>query len=191
MKKKFNSVYQFKVTLEDSKPPIWRRIQVPETYDFWDLHVAIQDAMGWHDCHLHEFEIVNPATDSPVSIGTPYEGVEDILPERTQKVADYFSAENLGPSRFHEVFGSANYFLSKKFRINAYTIYHFDDFITEEKENESWYSGTVFFFYLHRDIMLSVEFFHTEYESYVNGDNENSRGNSIFIHLYWNHTTSF
>ncbi|OFW13207.1 MAG: hypothetical protein A3H29_03900 [Acidobacteria bacterium RIFCSPLOWO2_02_FULL_67_21] len=32
---------------------VWRRIHVPEHYSFWDLHVAIQDAMGWQDCHLH------------------------------------------------------------------------------------------------------------------------------------------
>ena len=94
MKKKFNNVYQFKVTLQGSSPPIWRRIQVPETYDFWDLHVAIQDGMGWDDCHLHEFEMVDPATNSPVSIGTPYEGAEDVLTERIQKVADYFSLKN-------------------------------------------------------------------------------------------------
>jgi hypothetical protein len=50
-------VYQFKITLQDIKPPIWRRIQVPSTYTFWDLHVAIQDAMGWLDYHLHEFHI--------------------------------------------------------------------------------------------------------------------------------------
>ena len=61
MKKKFNQVYQFKITLDEIKPPIWRRIQVPETYTFWDLHVAIQDAMGWLDYHLHEFEILNPS----------------------------------------------------------------------------------------------------------------------------------
>lgn len=35
-------VYQFKITLSDSKPPIWRRIQVPEDYTFFELHVAIQ-----------------------------------------------------------------------------------------------------------------------------------------------------
>ncbi len=60
MKKKFDRVYQFKITLR-VRPPIWRRIQVPETYTFWDLHVAIQDAMGWEDAHLHEFEMVSPS----------------------------------------------------------------------------------------------------------------------------------
>ncbi len=49
MKKKFDYVYQFKITLQDTKPPIWRRIQVPETYTFYDLHVAIQDAMGGYE----------------------------------------------------------------------------------------------------------------------------------------------
>jgi hypothetical protein len=28
MKKKFDQVYQFKITLQDIKPPVWRRIQV-------------------------------------------------------------------------------------------------------------------------------------------------------------------
>ena len=52
MKKKFDQVYQFKITLEGAKPPIWRRIHVPKTYTLWDLHVAIHDAMGWGDCYL-------------------------------------------------------------------------------------------------------------------------------------------
>jgi len=37
-------VYQFKLVLVGVEPPIWRRIQVPETYSFWDLHVALQDS---------------------------------------------------------------------------------------------------------------------------------------------------
>ncbi len=49
-------IYQFKITLKRTKPPVWRRIQVPARYSFWELHVAIQDAMGWLDCHLHEFQ---------------------------------------------------------------------------------------------------------------------------------------
>lgn len=94
MKKKFSNVYQFKVTLLGVRPPIWRRIQVPESYTFWDLHVAIQDAMGWEDYHLHEFEIASPRTCSRVSIGIPEGGYDDILPGKTQKISDYFSLEN-------------------------------------------------------------------------------------------------
>lgn len=54
---KFKSVYQFRVELADTNPPVWRRFAVPETYTFYDLHVAIQNAMGWEDRHLHAFDI--------------------------------------------------------------------------------------------------------------------------------------
>ncbi len=66
-----DKAYQFKITLKGIKPPIWRRIQVPETYTFWDLHVAIQDAMGWEDYHLHKFEMRHSSTGENVRIGTP------------------------------------------------------------------------------------------------------------------------
>lgn len=46
MANQFNKVYQFKIVLNDLEPMITRTIQVPESYSFWDLYVAIQDAMG-------------------------------------------------------------------------------------------------------------------------------------------------
>ena len=70
MRKNFDKIYQFKITLKGTKPPIWQRIQVPETYSFWDLHAAIQNAMGWEDYHLPEFEVVNPSTGTKVTIRT-------------------------------------------------------------------------------------------------------------------------
>ena len=95
MKKEFDRIYQFKITLRDSKPPIWRRIQVPDTYTFWDLHVAIQDAFGWADYHLHEFEILHPTSKRKVRIGFPDDDFgRDILPNWKQKISDYFSLEN-------------------------------------------------------------------------------------------------
>jgi len=95
MKKKFDKIYQFKITLRDSKPPIWRRIQVPDTYTFWDLHIAIQDVFGWSDYHLHEFEMIHPSSKRKVRIGFPDEDFgRDILPNWKQKISDYFSMEN-------------------------------------------------------------------------------------------------
>jgi hypothetical protein len=49
-------VYQFKVTLKDSQPPIWRRIQVPDC-TLGELHEVLQVAMGWEDAHLHQFVV--------------------------------------------------------------------------------------------------------------------------------------
>ena len=97
MRKKFTNVYQFKITLMDIQPQIWRIIEVPETYTFWDLHVAIQDAMGWEDYHLHDFKIVNPSTGMKKEIGMPDEELayeKEILPDTKQKIADWFSLEN-------------------------------------------------------------------------------------------------
>jgi hypothetical protein len=96
MKKKYSRVYQFRITLEDIKPPVWRRIQVPETYTFWDLHVAIQDVMGWSDYHLHQFKVIDPVTKTRVDIGIPDEqdSYYEILPGWKQKIPDYFTEEN-------------------------------------------------------------------------------------------------
>ena len=48
--------YQLKITIKGSKPPIWRRVVVPEQFTFCQLHQVIQEAFGWYDYHLHEFE---------------------------------------------------------------------------------------------------------------------------------------
>ena len=68
------AMYQFNICLKDSEPKIWRRIQVPDDYTFWDLHVAIQDAMGWNNAHLFSFrEIMSGFKRSNVEIGLPAE----------------------------------------------------------------------------------------------------------------------
>ena len=90
-------VYQFKITLADIKPPIWRRIQVPEDYSFWDLHVAIQDAMGWQDYHLHEFKINKPNSGENFPIGIPDDETDwsrATLPGWEIAIADFFTMNN-------------------------------------------------------------------------------------------------
>ncbi len=49
------SIYQVKVTLKGSKPPIWRRLLVPSTIDLARFHHVLQTVMGWSNCHLHHF----------------------------------------------------------------------------------------------------------------------------------------
>ena len=52
--------YQLKITIKGSKPPIWRRVVVPEQFTFCQLHQAIQGAFGWCNYHLHKFEFKKP-----------------------------------------------------------------------------------------------------------------------------------
>ena len=54
-KQQDSSIYQLKVTLKHSKPPIWRRIQVKGDTTLYKLHQIIQIAMGWTNSHLHQF----------------------------------------------------------------------------------------------------------------------------------------
>jgi hypothetical protein len=48
-------VYQLKVTLLGTSPPIWRRLLVPADLTLAQLHDVLQAAMGWQECHMHEF----------------------------------------------------------------------------------------------------------------------------------------
>lgn len=73
-------ICQFLVVLAATDPLVWRRIQVPENYSFWDLHVAIQDAMGWQDYHLHEFTVVIASTGRVKRIGIPDNEMPDERP---------------------------------------------------------------------------------------------------------------
>jgi hypothetical protein len=50
-------IYQIKVTLLGTDPPIWRRLLVPADLTLEQLHDVLQLAMGWDDCHMHEFQI--------------------------------------------------------------------------------------------------------------------------------------
>lgn len=51
------AIYQIKVTLNDSKPPIRRRVLVEDTTTLSKLHTILQTVMGWTDSHLHQFII--------------------------------------------------------------------------------------------------------------------------------------
>lgn len=50
-------LYQIKITLQDLRPPIWRRVQVRSDISLGELHQIIQIAMGWTNSHLHLFLI--------------------------------------------------------------------------------------------------------------------------------------
>jgi len=73
------------VVLASTDPVIWRRIQVPTDYSFWDLHVAMQDAMGWQDYHLHEFTVLDGRRNTLVRLGIP----DDAGPEVPLTIADW------------------------------------------------------------------------------------------------------
>ena len=50
-------IYQLKVTLKHSKPPIWRRVLVSSNMPLSDIHTVLQIVMGWNNEHLHHFMV--------------------------------------------------------------------------------------------------------------------------------------
>jgi hypothetical protein len=48
-------VYQFKITLKDLKPPVWRSALIVPTMTMEELHYVTQSLMGWSCEHLYQF----------------------------------------------------------------------------------------------------------------------------------------
>jgi hypothetical protein len=80
-----STLYELKMTLRGSEPPIWRRLQVPGSIKLDRLHEVFQVAMGWTDSHLHQF--VDPPMVYSVPSEEDYPGVER-LDERRFRLAD-------------------------------------------------------------------------------------------------------
>jgi hypothetical protein len=104
-------VYQFKITLKDAQPPIWRRIQVKNcTLD--KLHERIQTAMGWTNSHLHDFKIDGKSYGDPLLLDENFEEFDyadstttkltDILPKAGKQFRFEYQYD-FGDSWWHEV----------------------------------------------------------------------------------------
>ncbi|MDR1398959.1 MAG: plasmid pRiA4b ORF-3 family protein [Treponema sp.] len=50
-------IFVFRITLKDTRPLIWRTVQIPGCFTLGELHYVIQDIMDWTDAHSHCFEI--------------------------------------------------------------------------------------------------------------------------------------
>src|SRR5580765_4397397 len=50
-----SSTYELEIHLNATKPPVWRRLQVPGNANLGWLHAVFQVAMGWTNSHLHQF----------------------------------------------------------------------------------------------------------------------------------------
>ncbi|MEX2141224.1 MAG: plasmid pRiA4b ORF-3 family protein [Pirellulales bacterium] len=101
-------IYQLKITLKHVEPPIWRRIEVPDS-TLEDLHYTIQAAMGWQNCHMHQFivgkqrftavEMFDGDSDDNDAAETL---LSDIVPERSRKFRFAYEYD-FGDGWMHEI----------------------------------------------------------------------------------------
>ena len=106
-----DTVYQVKVTLLGSDPPIWRRLLIQDcTLD--KLHEHLQTAMGWENSHLHHFRIGEEYYGHPELLESTYDelGYQDstaatisgLMPQGKRRFRLLYEYD-FGDSWMHEV----------------------------------------------------------------------------------------
>ena len=104
-------IYQLKVVLLASEPPVWRRMQVPGDARLDWVHAALQVVIGWTNSHLHQFKVGGHCYSDTRHHFAEFEGDPEILEERKftlQQIApceqDTFRYEyDFGDSWEHEI----------------------------------------------------------------------------------------
>jgi len=112
-------IYQFKITLAETRPPVWRRVQVLDTYTFADLHHVIQSSMGWYNCHLHSFKMADSKSKDTIKIVEidmhdqsfdMFRNDVESLDENETRISNYFTLEECKiPNRAKDTFSKAEY----------------------------------------------------------------------------------
>jgi hypothetical protein len=76
------NLLQLKVTLRDIKPPIWRRVELPDTLTCWEFHFVLQILFDWDNSHLFELR-QGQGTPNEFLTGSPNidPAMADDLPE--------------------------------------------------------------------------------------------------------------
>ena len=80
-------LYQFRITLNGSEPPIWRRIQI-KNCTLERLHEHIQLAMGWGNEHLHRFRIKDEIYGDPHLLDDGFEDQYEFIDSTGIKIGD-------------------------------------------------------------------------------------------------------
>lgn len=87
-----NKVFQIQISLNGSKPRIWRRILIPADLLLSDFHKIIQTTMGWENAHLHQF-IKNRTFYTIKLEGDDFWGEMNNVDYKGMKVSDLLVAE--------------------------------------------------------------------------------------------------
>lgn len=87
-------ICQFKIQLLGiSKPPVWRKLQVPDNFSFDRFHLAIQNAFGWDNGHLYSFSPDGYNSEYSIEFPDDMFGGGVTLDPRKTKLKDFFVQE--------------------------------------------------------------------------------------------------
>ncbi len=104
-KKAPGRVYRLRISLNEVRPSVWRRVLVRETCTLARLHEVIQIAMGWENSHLHMFTFDGRRFGNPKWLDMPGLESESIQLRKvlTQPKQRMFYAYDFGDGWHHEV----------------------------------------------------------------------------------------
>ena len=97
--------YQFKIIIENSEPPVWRRIVVPAFINFRQLHEVIQNVFGWEDDHLHGFSFpsikIQIQGSEPLGDDSIYDNIR--IAELIDRVKSFSYTYDFGDNWVHKI----------------------------------------------------------------------------------------
>jgi hypothetical protein len=101
---KADRAVQLLVALSDITPPIWRRLVVPASLTFRDLHDVIQIAMGWQSYHLHLFDVEGVRYGDVEDLSGPLgEEEEFTVGEAASAISNFTYEYDFGDGWMHEI----------------------------------------------------------------------------------------
>lgn len=96
MSNKKYTYYEIKVSIKDTHPPVWRRLQIPEGITFHELNAIIQLAFDWCGYHAYSFEVGATLYGMGIYIELPDIddgwGDYEIKNSKKEKIDKYFKA---------------------------------------------------------------------------------------------------
>lgn len=81
-------IYHIKITLSDSKPEIWRRLEIESSTKLDKASTVLLRTMGWEGYHLHQFIVGRTYYSMPDP-----DGYMEVLDERKYTLADILPKE--------------------------------------------------------------------------------------------------
>lgn len=97
---------RLRIDLRHVRPKVWRRITIPATATFQDLHAVIQAAMPWQGSHLHQFDAYNMRIGDPATDW----GMDPILDQAATRLCDLLAPGvrlvywyDFGDDWFHDI----------------------------------------------------------------------------------------
>ena len=87
--------FQFRIQLKNvQQPPVWRKVIVPDSFTFEQLHLVIQESFGWRNYHLYQFSPSGYGSSPVIANPSDDDWEKPAMNASKTKLSDVFNSEN-------------------------------------------------------------------------------------------------